>query len=387
MLDPLKITHMNEASQESAIWCPLHVVIVPSDLNSCKQHQKLSEKAAQKTVSRQVSGEGTRAGMAYAEIAKRPIDAASIHPSRELEDSTRFIDDWPTLNAIYEEQGYLLLRSVLHRPSIDHALRRMMAVMARHGIVDADATEPLWTGKPLIGRHEESAEFGGICQELVSTPANMSVFEKVLGEPVAAVPIVQYRSYPPNSPLLMVHQDGFYSPGIKGFRPVWIPLTTIDESVGGLMLALGLHREGPLHRTDMPPSYPILAGVIPEDAWATTTFYPGDVLVVHPWTPHVGAPNTSNRVRFSIDTRVQSAHNPCVLLGDVIAVDSTSVTLRTARGEKRLALDAETFIRTEERAGVRVPFAEVVAKVPLGLRVVASFEGERALMLRRASEA
>jgi hypothetical protein len=322
-----------------------------------------------------------------ADVAEKPIEAASIRPSRKLEDSTPFVDTWPTLNAIYEDQGYLLLRSVLDRPSIDRALRRMMAVMARHGIVAADATEPFWTGKPLVGRHEESAEFAGICQELVSTPANMVVFEKLLGEPVAGVPIVQYRSYPPNSPLLMVHQDGFYSPGIEGFRPVWIPLTTIDEAVGGLMLAPGMHRQGALHRTDMPPGFPIMAGDIPDDAWATTTFYPGDVLVVHPWTPHVGAPNTSNRVRFSIDTRVQSARNPCVLLGDVIAVDSTSVTLRTLDGEKRLGLDAETFIRTGERASIRVPIAEVVGKVPLGMRVVASFQGDKALMLRRASEA
>jgi hypothetical protein len=322
-----------------------------------------------------------------ADVAEKPIEARSIRPSRTLEDNTPFVDTWPVLNAIYEEQGYLLLRSVLDRSSIDRALRQMMTVMARHGIVAADATEPLWTGKPLVGRHEESAEFAGICQELVSTPANLVLFEKVLGEPVAGVPIVQYRSYPPNSPLLAVHQDGFYSPGIEGFRPVWIPLTTIDQSVGGLMLAPGMHRQGTLHRTDMPPGFPILADTIPEDAWATTTFYPGDVLVIHPWTPHVGAPNTSNRVRFSIDTRVQSARNPCVLLGNVMAVDGSSVTLRTARGEMRLTLDAATFIRTGERAGVRVPIAEVVEKVPLGMRVVASFQGDRALMLRRASEA
>jgi hypothetical protein len=320
-------------------------------------------------------------------VAVRPIDAESIRPSHDLEDSSRVLDDWPKLNAIYEEQGYLLLRGALDRASIDRALRRMMTVMARHGIVAADAQEPVWTGKQLSGRHEESAEFAGICRELVTTPRNMDVFEKVLGEPIDYVPIVQYRSYPPNSPLLMVHQDGFYTPGIEGFRPVWIPLMTIDEAVGGLMLAPGLHRNGALHRADMSPAFPIPADAIPGDSWATTTFNPGDVLVVHPWTPHVGMRNTSDRVRFSIDTRVQSARNPCVVLGDVIAVDDASVMLRTARGVKRLTLDADTFIRTGERAGIRVPLAEVTAKVPLGMRVVASLDEDRALMLRRASEA
>jgi hypothetical protein len=320
-------------------------------------------------------------------VAERPIDAESIRPSHDLEDSSRFLDDWPTLNAIYEEQGYLLLRGVLDRVSVDRALHRMMKVMARHGIVAANAQEPVWTGKPLVGRHEESVEFAGICQDLIAMPANMAVFEKVLGEPIAYVPIVQYRSYPPNSPLLMVHQDGFYSPGIEGFRPVWIPLTAIDESVGGLWLAPRMHRAGPLHRADLPPSFPILANAIPDDAWATTAFSPGDVLIVHPWTPHVGGRNTSNRVRFSIDTRVQSARNPCVLLGNVTAVDETSVTLSINREEKRLMLDANTFIRTAERPGDRVPLAEVIAKVPLGMRVVASFDGDRALMLRRASQA
>jgi hypothetical protein len=320
-------------------------------------------------------------------VAIRPIDAESIRPSHDLEDSSGIIDDWPKLNATYEERGYLLLRGALDRASIGRALRRMMTVMARHGIVAPDAQEPLWTGKPLSGRHEESDEFAGICRELVTTPRNMSVFEKVLGEPIDYVPIVQYRSYPPNSPLLMVHQDGFYTTGVEGFRPVWIPLMTIDEAVGGLMLAPGLHRNGALHRADTPPAFPIPADAIPGDAWATTTFTPGDVLIVHPWTPHVGKRNTSDRVRFSIDTRVQSARNPCVVLGNVIAVDNSSVTLRTARGEKRLMLDADTFIRTGERAGVRVQLEEVSAKIPLGLRVVASVDNDRALMLRRASEA
>lgn len=314
------------------------------------------------------------------------IDAASVRPTGGLLDSNDALEDFAELTRRYDDQGYLLFRSVLDQGSITKALRRMMAVMARHGIVAADATEPVWTGVPLQGAHEESTEFKGICRDLLEAPENLAVFEKILGEPVCPVPIVQYRSYPPLSPLGVVHQDGFYNQGIHGFRPVWIPLMKIDDEVGGLALAAGRHKQGLVHNLAKPPNFPIAAQSIPEDCWATTTYFPGDVLIVHPHTPHVGLANRSDRVRFSIDTRVQSAANPCVLLGDVVATDAGSMTLRTADGDRRLAVDGGTYIRTGESRGSRVPLEKFVDVTEIGMRVVAAVSGSHATMIRRASE-
>jgi hypothetical protein len=314
------------------------------------------------------------------------IDSTTLRPTRELRDSNFVLDGSARLNQLYEEQGYLLFRGVLDRSSVDKALRRMMAVMMKYGVIAKDATEPLWTGVPAPPSMEESPEFKGICKELVEHPANLPVFEKILGEPACSVPIVQYRSYTPNSPPGPVHQDGFYSPGIHGYRPVWMPLMKIGPDVGSLMLAPGLHKNGLIHNLAKPPVFPIPADKIPADSWATTTFYPGDVLVIHPHTPHFGLANRSDRLRFSIDTRVQSAANPCVLLGDVIATTPRSATLRTQQGDRTIGINERTYIRTGENRGARIPLEDFEKNTPAGLRVVAAIEGDEATVIRRASE-
>ena len=184
-----------------------------------------------------------------------------------------------------------------------------------------------------------------------------------------------------------VHQDGQYSPGIEGFRPVWIPLMDIDEAVGGLILAPGQHKRGRLHNLAKPPVFPIAADTIPANAWATTTYHAGDVLVVHPWTPHVGMANRSDRVRFSIDTRVQSAANPSVVLGDVEAVDASSITLRDPNGIRlHYTVDESSYLRTGTNPGARLSLREFAEQTRLGMRVLASTKGSTAIMIRRASE-
>jgi hypothetical protein len=44
--------------------------------------------------------------------------------------------------------------------------------------------------------------------------------------------------------------------------------------------------------------------------WLTTDYHPGDVLFFHNLTLHWALPNTSDRVRLSIDTRAQPATTP-----------------------------------------------------------------------------
>jgi ectoine hydroxylase-related dioxygenase (phytanoyl-CoA dioxygenase family) len=44
--------------------------------------------------------------------------------------------------------------------------------------------------------------------------------------------------------------------------------------------------------------------------WATTTFQPGDVVVLNMFTMHASLTNTTNRYRISCDTRYQPAGEP-----------------------------------------------------------------------------
>src|SRR3546814_4065154 len=71
-------------------------------------------------------------------------------------------------------------------------------------------------------------------------------------------------------------------------------------------------------------------------------------------------PNTSNRCRVTIDTRVQSAADPRVLLADIVAADTDGIRVRTTDGaERRFRVDDDTFIRIEH-PGVRQKRADYV---------------------------
>ena len=319
----------------------------------------------------------------------KALSIEQINPVRDLESCNHLLDDHAALMRFHDEQGYILLRDVISHEALDRCREEMFAFMVRHGLIEPGATVPVWTGKPFPGGFEESPEFDGVSSRLVNHPDNLKVMEMILGEPAAMIPIVQYRTYPPGGSTTGPHQDGFYSPGIKNYKPVWLPITNCEREVGGLAVAVGQCNRGYFHNLAQPqnnPPFPIAAGIIPEDSWATTDYYPGDVLVLNPYAPHCSMPNTSNRCRVTIDTRVQSAANPRVLLCDVLDAAPDSIRVRTVDGEERkFRVDADTFIRIEH-PGVRQSIEDYVANTATGRRIVLIFDGDHAETLRRAAE-
>lgn len=124
------------------------------------------------------------------------------------------------------------------------------------------------------------------------------------------------------------HQDYFFYRPVT-FCTVWIPLMDIDESVGGLTLRQGSHRQG-LYQTwwkgtqflgaaqsreqsrqwQQAGGVPVAGENEPGDGesdkpWLRSDFRIGDVLIVDPLMMHVGVPNHSNLVRLSADFRYQ----------------------------------------------------------------------------------
>ncbi len=315
----------------------------------------------------------------------KPLEASAVHPTRELETCNHLLGDHEALTRFHDEQGYIFLRDVISHEALDRCREEMFAIMVRHGLIEPGATEPVWTGTPFPGGMEESPEFSGIAGRLVEHPDNQRVMEQILGEPAMMIPIVQYRTYPPGGSITGPHQDGFYSPGIKNYKPVWMPITNCEREVGGLAVAVGQCNRGFLHNLATTPS-PIPEDVIPDDAWATTDYYPGDVLVLNPYAPHCSLPNTSNRCRVTIDTRVQSAAHPRVLLSDILEVKPDSILVRAQDGkEHTFRVDSDTFIRIEN-PGVRQTLDEYMEKTKPGTRVVVIFDGDHAETLRKASE-
>jgi ectoine hydroxylase-related dioxygenase (phytanoyl-CoA dioxygenase family) len=316
------------------------------------------------------------------------IDPRAIVPAREFEACNHLLDDFAALEAFYEENGYLFFRDVLDPGSVRDARDAMLAVAAdTFGLVEKGDPTGRWTGKPSVPWTEEIPEFAGISKRLIAHPANQQVLAKILGEAACMVPMVQYRLYPPNKPIGMVHQDGFYSPGIQDYRPLWIPLVPCPREVGGLMIAVGQNKQGYFHNLGKPNPFPIPEGVIDPDSWATADFEPGDLLVVHPCAPHNGTANTSDRLRVSFDVRVQSAARPSAFAATVTAATPTTVTVDAddaVVGTVTLSVDKDSYIRVRD-PGKREAFEDFADYTVPGMRLTVVRERGRAAMLRMAS--
>jgi ectoine hydroxylase-related dioxygenase (phytanoyl-CoA dioxygenase family) len=115
------------------------------------------------------------------------------------------------------------------------------------------------------------------------------------------------------------HQDYFFIRANDRFRTLWMPLMEIDEKVGGLVIAPGSHKGGMREHIERDDSFSYVLkgrkqkGVSLDEIappWLTTDYKPGDVLIFHNLSLHWALPNTSDRVRLSIDTRAQPATTP-----------------------------------------------------------------------------
>ena len=317
------------------------------------------------------------------------LDSSAIVPTQDLQSCNHLLGDHEALMRFHDTEGYILLRDVLDHESLRKARRKMFEFMVRKGFLDAeniDAEEALWNGKPFDGGYEESPEFSGVARAIVEDPRNAKIMEQILGEPAAIIPIVQYRTYVPGGSISPIHQDGFFSPGIMNYRPVWIPLVTVTPDMGGLILSPRHCNQGYFHNTAKPSPYPFPADTIPAGDWATTTYNPGDVLIINPNTPHGALQNRSNKMRVTLDTRVQSAADPRVTMGDITGYSRGHIEIRTPEGTTReFKVDENTFIRIKS-PGVRETLDEFAEDTPLGKSIVVIFDGDHAQTLRQASQ-
>jgi hypothetical protein len=320
------------------------------------------------------------------DITAVDLDTADCKPSRELETCNHLLDEPAALKEFYEQNGYLLGRRLLNVQSITEARDAMLAVAVRRGLVKPGDKDGLWTGQAPKGG-EEGADFQGISSRLFSYADNLAVLEKMIFEKACWVPNVSYRLRTPGGFVTPVHQDGFYSPGIHNYRPVWVPLLPCPRKVGGLMIAVGQHRRGYFHNLAKPAPYAIPVGVIEPDSWATSDFEPGDVLIIHPYAPHASMPNTSDQLRVTLDTRVQSSANPTALAATVLAVTPVTIRVKTEdAGDVTYRVDKESYIRVTN-PGSNDTFERFAEVTKPGMRLVIVHDGDYALMLRQAAEA
>jgi hypothetical protein len=302
-----------------------------------------------------------------------------------------------TLDHLLQANGYLFFRGVLD-PAVIQAVRaEYLIALQEAGVVDPESVEPVWNG---AGARRVVAAVEGLKARnpwriLGADPTLARILRVIMGGEYTWLPLITYRVSPPlERPALCrdamcrfvrVHQDGYNNPSLT-FVIFWLPLMLIDEEVGGLAIAEGFHKAVLPHDTSGPTKFGISKGVIPDEAWATTTFRSGDMVVMDALTPHTGLTNHSDRFRLSIDFRLSpQCRRP--ILGRLLAIDSDELSIRTDEGETiDLRINDSTAFPYRRGSaldnGGRIPRAEVADYLTVGQRILATHEAGHAQLVR-----
>ena len=309
-------------------------------------------------------------------------------PMKELDVHNDLLGDHERLREVFREEGYLFFRDVLDHDAVEAVRDKYLSILVGdYGVVDPGRRDPVWNGTDVSEFPVKVPEIygSGTWEAFTGNPRIHAFFEGVMGEPISWIPSTEYRLNPPvaEAPEDLFggrHQDGFFNEGIP-FRICWIPFADIPENAGGLAIAPGVNKRGYLHDVSQPPKYPIPAGAVPDSAWARpATYHPGDVVIFSEATPHAGLPNQSGVFRLSMDIRFSAQSDPQPVVGVLSAVGDGTITLDTGAEEVTLIVDDRSYLRLKD--GAQLPVAKMREFLPLGERMMAGRDGDRALVVR-----
>lgn len=239
----------------------------------------------------------------------------------KFQTANHLLNDFEKMNATFREEGYLFFRNVLDTDAVLEVKQDFVQVLQKQGVVKANVSEPIWKGAGLDQIDDSALYALDSYQELLERESSLLLFEKIFGEPVFMYRNTDIRFALPKDEkhLTPSHQDHFFIRQTNRFRTAWIPLMNIEREVGGLALAARSHQSGLLEHVEHETAYSYVfrgrkqRGVPLErivQEWLTTDYRPGDLLIFHSLMIHRALPNTSDRIRLSLDARYQPISEP-----------------------------------------------------------------------------
>lgn len=235
--------------------------------------------------------------------------------------STDVLNDGPELRRRMQRDGYLFLRGLLPTAVVEGLRLQILAIAQKAGWLKA--------GTPLA---DAIADLNGFCVEpepaymqkyhamyklpefhaIQHHPNLLGLFARMLDETVLPHPRIIGRTIFPQREAFTTppHQDFIPIQGTADTYTAWIPLSDLPTELGGLQVAAGSHQHG-VYEFQPAMGAGGLAVTDPlEGTWAYSPFQQGDVLIFHSMTVHKGMPNTSDRLRMSMDGRYQKVNDP-----------------------------------------------------------------------------
>jgi len=242
-----------------------------------------------------------------------PTDNEGMTRTSELVDSSALVGDWRALRVRIAADGYVFVRGLLDRATIEAVGTAGLAHLQAAGWTAAGPDPVTATPQTPIRAVRMRDAFGdpGYRRILADPDFNRIPFSapvtdlmgQILGPggfcyPLKLPRVVYPADLVPRQPGNVVHKD--YG-SVQDMFTCWVPLGTVPQSLGGLAV-----KPGSQHTTRW--RYRQLRDL--EPGWATTDYEPGDVLVFHCLTTHAALPNRQRRMRFSGEYRWQLADQP-----------------------------------------------------------------------------
>ncbi len=246
-----------------------------------------------------------------------------------LRESNDILHDAKALQRRMAEEGYLLLRGVQRRETVETTRRFLLENLAENGQLDADY--PLMEG--VIKAGARSAFMGGSKRltrdpkflATVESVEIMGFFERFLEAPALTFDYKWLRLIGQGD-FSGAHYDMPYmGRGTQCLYTCWTPLGDVSYDMGPLAILEGSHNAPNLERVrqtygKMDVDRDHVTGSFSDDPleivekyggrWLTSEFEMGDVLIFEMFTMHGSLTNTSNRFRITADTRYQRANEP-----------------------------------------------------------------------------
>ena len=236
-------------------------------------------------------------------------------------DSSDLLRDGEALAARLDTDGYLYVRGLLPRDAVLGVRARFLEAIAAAGWLRAGSAVDEALADPAKACVDPQPAFVEVLRRFYRCPDGhalklhpnvIGLFERLLGEPVLAHPLLIPRCIFPQRPDFTTpsHQDYPHIQGTTETYSLWLPLGDCPAEMGGIAMARGSHKAGVRDFT-VSSGAGGMEVVDPLDgSWVAGPMAAGDVLIFHSLTVHKGLPNASDRLRMSLDNRYQRASEP-----------------------------------------------------------------------------
>jgi len=256
------------------------------------------------------------------------FEAEGKYLTLNLPECNDILDDTTALRGRMKEDGYLLIRGLHNADEVLQTQRDILQIMSDEGKLAPEA--PLLEGvanpnpsevatSSVRGREHIKTDS---LKRVVNGQPIMRFFDRFLGGESLSYNFQWLRTTGPGAGSTIHYDIVYMGRGTQNVYTCWTPIGTITPEMGPLVLCLGSNKWQKVidtyGKTDVDRD--LTCGYFSKDPaelvdkfggrWATTTFEPGDVVIVNMFLMHASLTNNTNKYRISCDTRYQLASEP-----------------------------------------------------------------------------